>query len=229
MSLVESPLVAEPDVSSDDFLALSFLPLVSFVSALLTGFASEPAAVGVSPEAPDEASVALDPDVSALPDGVPDALLPADDASVASDEPEVSPLPALLLPLVPLLPLVSLLPLVPETPEEASPERLAPEGRVPLAPGVVSTGPALPEGIALPWSCGIAPEDEVALLTDPGPCAKAAEDTDATMTNERVRRVVFNVIANSLNEKLRIIDAGAWIDDVRACSARCAFTSPPVA
>jgi hypothetical protein len=108
---------------------------------------------------------------------------------------------------------------VPEAPEELSPERSPPEGKAP-PPGEVSTWPALPEGIALPWSFGDAEgEGEAALPpADPVPCANAADDTDATKTNDSERRVVFNVIANSLNEKLSIIDAAAWMDRAQACS-----------
>ncbi|GAB3542824.1 hypothetical protein GCM10027343_15400 [Noviherbaspirillum agri] len=92
---------------------------------LFSGLASEPAGVGAG-EAPEAAAAGSEPEAPVLPasEEPSDALLPE------VDEPEVS---------------VGV-----ETAEGLAPERVAPDGKSVLAAGEVSTGPALPEGIALP-------------------------------------------------------------------------------
>lgn len=167
VSPVASPLVEDPDVSSEDFPALGF-----FAFGLFSGLASEPAAVGAG-DVP-EVVPAPDPDspVLPVPEELSDALLPEADEPDESDVPEESEAPDE--------------PEEPETADGLSPVRVAPDGNASLVLGAVSTGPALPEGMALPWSCGMGPDDEVALLTDPEPCAKAADDSDAIITKDRV-------------------------------------------
>lgn len=171
VSPVVPPVVAE---ASGAFLALAFFFLVFLAFGLVSVVVSVPAAAGVS-DAPDE-----------VPDDVPAAPLP-----VAAGAPEVPPLP-----------------LVPEAPDDVSPAPEAPDEGVPAAPLLPDEVPGVLGGMALelPLLLGSVAVDEgdegdVALVPAPVPvvCASTADDTDATITNDSDRSVVFNVIGNSLN------------------------------
>lgn len=178
--LAEEPPAEAPDESSVFFAFLAFL---TFFVAF--GFSSVAALLASVPEAPE---------LAAGEDELPLVAL-----GLVDDEPEL-PLMPLELPDAPL-------PVVPEAPDELSLGDVllpaAPDEDMPLLP---EEPDVLPEGMALelPLVPGLVCELDVAdgdeslvplveLL-----CASAMEDTDATTTNDSERRVVFNVISNSL-------------------------------
>lgn len=179
MPLAEEPDAEAPEVSEDfDFLALDFLAF------FLVGFSSVAAVESVL-ELPDVA------------DGEDDVLLPAA-LGLVDDEPDAPVLPLMPLepdepdePEVPEAPE----PLVPEAPDEVSLLPEEPDDMEPLLDGVALDAPLAPDA-----SCERDVEEgDAALLPLVAPlCASAMEDTDATTTNDKVRRVVFNVMSNSL-------------------------------
>lgn len=186
-----------PDASSDFFAFFSF-----FTFFLAFGFSSDAPLVASVPEEPEVADGEVDelPLVALGLDEVePDALLPVvpeapDDVSL---EPEL-PLADVPLPDAP----EDDMPLLPEEPD-VLPDGIALE--LPLALPVSLPG-ALCERVVEEGVVSLAPL--VALL-----CASAMEDTDATTTNDRERRVVFNVMSNSLllnerHHRCSSLDAG---------------------
>lgn len=205
--------------ASSVFFALAFFALAFFLVFLAFGFSvavSVPdAAAGVSADCPDVPAAPEAPEVPEVPE-VPDVP----DVPEVPEVPEVSPLvpgadepDVPLMPLVPLEPPVPEAPLVPDAPEDVS---LAPEDEEPLVallPDVVSGVLELPLLPIVPVSrpepvvfCdGIVDEGDVALLpelmSEPAPvaCASTIEDTEAAITNDNDRSVVFNVISNSLH------------------------------
>lgn len=189
--LAPEPLADAPDVSSD------FLDFFSFLALFL--------ALGLSSEAALLAPVPEEPDVA---DGE-ESLLPLVALGLVDDAPDA---PVEPVPLDPLEP-DALLPLVPEAPDEVS---LEPEVPLPDAPDDMPLLPEepdalLPDGIALELPLALPESVPVALgerVVDDGVvslvplvallCASAMEDTDATTTNDSERRVVLNVMSNSL-------------------------------
>lgn len=179
--LLSEPLADDPDAESpevpEDF---SFLAS-DFLVFFLAGFSSVAAAESVL-ELPDVA----DGEVEVLP---PAAL------GLVDDEPDAPVLP--LMPLEPDEPEVPEAPepLVPEAPDEVSLLPDEPDDMEPLLDGVALEAPLAPDA-----SCELDVEEgDAALLPLVAPlCASAMEDTDATTTNDKVRRVVFTVMSNSL-------------------------------
>jgi hypothetical protein len=95
--------------------------------------------------------------------------------------------------------------LLPEAPEEDIPDLLEPEGEVPLVEVEVPVPPAMPA--SLPVVAPLAPvafcdftccDWELLLPVAPDVWASAMEETEATITNDRVLSV-FSVMSNSLN------------------------------
>lgn len=180
LPLADEPAAEAPDASEDFF---SFLAFLDFFAAF--GFSSV-AVVASVPEAPEVAA------------GEEEVPLPVA-LGLVVEEPEV-------VPVVPDAPV----PLVPEAPDEVSPLPAAPLDGVLLLPDEVD-GLVVLDGMVLELPLellpvapgvlceGVVDEGDVSLLPLAAPlCASAMEDTDATTTNDSERRVVFNVMSNSL-------------------------------
>jgi hypothetical protein len=163
-----------------------------------------------SPGACEGADASLDvllPEVSEDEPPLPDALMPPDPelpevVSLAPDEPEA------LEPLDPEAPeLASPAPDAPEDdmpllPEESDmPDELLPEGMEPDAPLEPDMPVSLPVVAPIGLCERVEEEGSLPLPIVAPLCARAMEDTDATTTNDRVRRVVLMIMSNSFRLK----------------------------
>lgn len=240
--VLSGPLPVRLDeVLPEDSAAFAFLAFLDFFLAF--GFSSVAAAASVPVDVPEEVAegdvvvpllaapglvdvapeVPLAPVVPAVPD-VPDALSLG--AGAAPDVVPAVPVPVAPLPVVddPELPLMPLELDVPDAPEEVSLAPDAPDGL--LLDGMELEAPLDPGTLSLPVVPGVlcertVDEGEVSLLLPLVAllCASAMEDTDATTTSDSERRVVFNVMNNSLLLKKDITDAAVLMQRLLTRSA----------
>lgn len=179
----EAPLSELPDVAeSPEVVSDDFFDLASFFLLFLAFFVSSVSSAADAPllAGPPEPVIPLLPVASC--DGI---TVGEDDVSAPlapDDDPDA--------------------PLLPEVVSgDALPALLAgpPEPVMPLLPVAFCEGMTVGEEDVLPEAASV-----------PVVCASATEDTDATITNDNERSVVFNAICSSLHEVESIVDAGAW-------------------
>lgn len=210
LELLLAPLDALGEEEPED---LAFLAFLDFFLAF--GLVSAVASLAPEVDVPDVAAGELDE-----PDVMPEEPLLEDEG----DEPEA------LLPVLPdapdevsLLPdaLEPVLPLAPEVPDADEPGCGVLDGtelEVPLPPAMPASLP-VPAPVAPVALCDLTVDDGLVALPLPD-CARAMEDTEATTTSDRVRRVVFNVMSCSfINWDKGITDAAAWMQRLHPCSA----------